>query len=118
PGAAASTESAPLEIEPADLADRLAAGDPVFLVDVREPWEHETAALDDAVLAPTSLAPTSFAAIEPPPGALVVCYCHHGIRSLAAARYLRQRGIARAAVSLRGGIDRWSEEIDPTVPRY
>jgi rhodanese-related sulfurtransferase len=116
--ASRAADAAALEIEPDDLAARLAAGDPIFLVDVREPWEHETAALDDAVLAPMSAAPASLEALRPPEGALVVCYCHHGVRSLAAANHLRRRGVAPGAVSLKGGIDRWSDEIDPTIPRY
>jgi adenylyltransferase/sulfurtransferase len=55
--------------------------------------------------------------LEPPPGALVVTYCHHGVRSLNAAAILLRAGHARVA-SLAGGIDRWSIEIDPSVPRY
>jgi adenylyltransferase/sulfurtransferase len=48
---------------------------------------------------------------------LVVVYCHHGIRSLVAAARLHQLGMA-GAVSLEGGIDTWSREVDPSVPRY
>ncbi len=47
----------------------------------------------------------------------VVCYCHHGMRSLDAAVWLRQQGVERAK-SMAGGIERWSVEIDPNVPRY
>ena len=47
----------------------------------------------------------------------LVVYCHHGIRSLHAALALRSRGYTQAR-SLRGGIDRWSAEIDPAMPRY
>ena len=50
-------------------------------------------------------------------GAVIVCYCHHGVRSLTAATILRQAGFERA-VSLAGGIDLWSRRIDPAVPRY
>ena len=55
--------------------------------------------------------------LQPPPGALVVAYCHHGIRSLSAAALLEQAGI-QPVVSLHGGIDAWSLRIDPQVPRY
>ena len=54
--------------------------------------------------------------IEAPAGTLVVAYCHHGMRSLSAAVLLQQAGIP--AVALRGGIDAWSLEVDPRVPRY
>jgi rhodanese-related sulfurtransferase len=55
--------------------------------------------------------------IEVEPDAEIVCYCHHGVRSLTAASILRQAGFGRA-VSLAGGIDLWSRRIDPSVPRY
>jgi adenylyltransferase/sulfurtransferase len=115
--------SAALEIAPEDLAARLAAGEPTLLVDVREPWEHEHCALDDSTLAPVSGPDPDAGAISlldlaPPEGALVVCYCHHGVRSLAAVRLLRERKVAPGAVSLRGGIDLWSRRVDPSVPRY
>jgi rhodanese-related sulfurtransferase len=47
----------------------------------------------------------------------VICYCHHGMRSLDVAAWLRGQGVEKAK-SLNGGIERWSAEIDPTVPRY
>ena len=47
----------------------------------------------------------------------VICYCHHGMRSMDVAVWLRGQGVAHAK-SLAGGIDRWSTEIDPSVPRY
>jgi rhodanese-related sulfurtransferase len=55
--------------------------------------------------------------VPPPAGAQVVVYCHHGIRSLSGAAILGQAGIPDAA-SLAGGIDAWSVEVDPSVPRY
>lgn len=47
----------------------------------------------------------------------IVVYCHHGVRSLNTAAWLRRQGVERVR-SLRGGIERWSVEIDPQVPRY
>jgi rhodanese-related sulfurtransferase len=55
--------------------------------------------------------------VQPPEGALVVVYCHHGVRSLRGAAVLAQAGHENVA-SLAGGIDDWSLTIDPTVPRY
>ena len=67
-------------------------------------------------LIPLAELPARAAEVEPPDGALVVAYCHHGIRSLNAAALLAQAGIE--AVSLAGGIDLWSLQVDAKVPRY
>jgi rhodanese-related sulfurtransferase len=50
-------------------------------------------------------------------GRPVVVYCHHGVRSLQVVNWLREQGV-EACQSMAGGIDRWSLEIDPSVPRY
>ena len=63
---------------------------------------------------PAGLAPTGRL---PPTGALLVVYCHHGIRSMSAAQFLERAGFTNV-VSLAGGIDAWSVEVDPKVPRY
>ena len=75
------------------------------------------AALPGSVLVPLDELTERADEIEPPPGALVVAYCHHGVRSLSAAALLDRLGLPGVA-SLRGGIDAWSREIDPSVPRY
>lgn len=100
-----------------ELARKLQAGEPVFLLDVRQPEEHAIAALPDSVLIPLHLLPSRFAELQPPPDALLVVYCHHGIRSLRGAGFLAQQGFERVA-SLAGGIDAWAREIDPQVPCY
>jgi adenylyltransferase/sulfurtransferase len=105
------------EITPQQLADRLTRGEPTFLVDVRQPWEHVTAALPDSYNIQLDQLLDRAAEVTPPPGALVVVYCHHGVRSLTGAMLLRHIGHADA-VSLAGGIEAWSQEIDPRVPRY
>lgn len=105
------------EIAPHALQARLAAGEPTLLVDVREPWEHQTAALPGAVLVPLGQLAARAREIDPPPGTLVVTYCHHGVRSLSGAAVLAAAGVEPVA-SLRGGIDAWSTTVDPTVPRY
>src|SRR5207302_914246 len=83
-------------------ADRLAAREAVYLLDVRQPWEHETAALPGSVLVPLSELGVRGLELRPPDGALVVAYCHHGIRSLSAAALLERLGIG-PVVSLAGG---------------
>jgi rhodanese-related sulfurtransferase len=107
----------PRQMHPETLAKKLAAGEPVYLLDVREPWEHATAQLPDSTLIPLGELPERVAEVDPPPGATVVVYCHHGIRSVSGAAILEMNGI-REAFSLSGGIEAWSELIDPTVPRY
>ncbi len=104
------------QIDARALADLIAGGAAVYLIDVREPWEHELAALPGSVLVPLGELGERAGELAPPPGATVVAYCHHGVRSLSAAAILAERGID--AASLAGGIDRWSREIDPRVPRY
>jgi rhodanese-related sulfurtransferase len=95
----------------------LAAGEPVYLLDVREPQEHEYARLPDSVLIPLGELSHRVADVDPPPGSTVVVYCHHGIRSLSGAAILEANGV-REAYSLTGGIEAWSTLIDPSVPRY
>jgi rhodanese-related sulfurtransferase len=107
----------PRHIHPETLAKKLAAGEPVFLLDVREPWEHETARLPDSTLVPLGELPNRAGELEVPPGSTVVVYCHHGIRSITGAAILEMNGV-REAFSLSGGIEAWSQLIDPTIPRY
>jgi len=99
------------------LADRLREGQPTYLVDVRQQWEHDIAALPGGVLLPLDQLPARFGEVEPPDGALIVVYCHHGLRSQSGALLLQQAGFADVA-SLAGGIDAWARLINPKVPRY
>jgi len=105
------------EIDVRRLAAKLKAGEPVYLLDVREPWEHETASLPGDVLVPLDRLAARAADIRPPEGSALVVYCHHGVRSLMAARLLEQFGF-RDVLSLAGGIDAWSLVVDPAMPRY
>ncbi len=105
------------QISVQDLERKLKAGEPVYLLDVRQPWEHETVALPNSVLVPLNELSARVDEITPPEGALVVTYCHLGVRSLSAAALLEQRGL-REVASLRGGIEAWALEIDPSLPRY
>jgi adenylyltransferase/sulfurtransferase len=107
----------PPEITPRELAARFRTGAPTYLVDVRQPWEHALVALPGSVLVPLDVLPSRLADLVPPPDALVVAYCHHGVRSLNAAMFLATRGWADV-VSLVGGIDAWAQDVDPSLPRY
>ncbi|HYY53568.1 MAG TPA: rhodanese-like domain-containing protein [Myxococcales bacterium] len=104
-----------LEIAPQQLAEKLQSGEPVFLLDVRHEWEHQLARLPDQALIPLHELPARLEELES--NVPIVCYCHHGVRSLSAAAILRQAGF-EGAVSLAGGIDLWSRLIDPSIPRY
>ena len=90
--------------------------DKPLLLDVREPWEHQTASLPDSLLMPMGEV-TSRAHTELDPDAPIVVMCHHGARSLSVTMWLREQGFTHVQ-SLAGGIDAWSRTIDPEVPRY
>jgi rhodanese-related sulfurtransferase len=107
----------PRQISPKELAKQIANGQPIFLVDVRQPWEHDLAALPDSVLIPLQELPQRLGEIQAPHRTAVVAYCHHGVRSLNAAAFLEQSGFENV-LSLAGGIDAWSQEVDPSLPRY
>ena len=86
------------------------------LIDVREPWEFETARIEGSELMPMGDVPGR-AHQELDPDERLVVLCHHGMRSMNVTVWLRNQGFVQAQ-SLRGGIDAWSSEVDPEVPRY
>ncbi len=102
------------EITPEELKARLEAGERPLVLDVREPWEHAICALPGARLVP--MEELELRVDELPAGAEVVVYCHHGIRSAAVVQWLRAQDIP--AVNLRGGIDAWTHQVEPTLRRY
>jgi rhodanese-related sulfurtransferase len=104
-----------IEISVAELQRRQKAGDKFLLVDVREQWEYDACRIEGAKLIPMRTIPANLQALDGEED--VICYCHHGQRSLDVAAWLRSQGV-ESAQSLAGGIDRWSTEIDPNVPRY
>ncbi len=121
-GAAAPDESAEqrhsatdADYTPTELLSKLKRGESFDLIDVREQWEYDIARLPGAQLIPLGrferAIPTLDRARE------IVIYCHHGMRSAMAVERLRAAGFERAH-NLDGGIDRWSEEVDPSTPRY
>jgi sulfur-carrier protein adenylyltransferase/sulfurtransferase len=104
-----------LEIEPEEARARLASATPPLLLDVREPREWEIARIAGARLVPLSTLSAAMTAIERDRD--IVVYCKSGARSAQAVRRMRDAGIVRAW-SLKGGIRRWSEEVDAAVPKY
>ena len=103
------------EIEPAVLATRLASGESVEILDVREPYEWEIARIEGARLIP--LATLESRLTELAQDREIVVHCKLGGRSAQAVRRLRAAGF-RNVLNLAGGIERWSAEVDPEVPRY
>jgi adenylyltransferase/sulfurtransferase len=106
-----------IEISVRKLAHDLENGHALQLIDVRQPWEHDVAHLPGSVLIPLAELAQRIAEVPADPLIPVVLYCHHGVRSLSAVSYLQRHGYAHVR-SLAGGIDAWSREVDPTVPRY
>ncbi|MGE4239337.1 rhodanese-like domain-containing protein [Ramlibacter sp.] len=104
---------------PAWLASASAGGAAPFVLDVREPSELRTASVTpdgfELVAIPMNEIPGRLAQLDPERP--VACLCHHGGRSQRVAMFLAQQGFARVA-NIAGGIDAWSLERDPSVPRY
>ncbi|MFF2773252.1 ThiF family adenylyltransferase, partial [Streptomyces bacillaris] len=118
-GLPATAEAAPTEtsVSPAELAARLAAGQPHILLDVREPWEADIAERPGSLLVPLDVV------VRDAPGVAerlgddpLVIVCHHGIRAETARALLAAAGAP--GVVLAGGLDAWSREVDPSLPRY
>ncbi len=102
------------EIDPAEVKLKLTAGD-IALIDVREGWERQTAAIQPSRHIPMGDIPASLPQLDPDDH--IVVYCHHGVRSMNVTAWLRQQGFEKVQ-SMRGGIDRWSKTVDPKVPTY
>ena len=103
------------EVAPLELRAQLERGDRVRLVDVREPLEHRVASVDGAELVPLGELADAVGGFGLEDD--IVVMSHHGIRSRMACEYLVNNGFTRVR-NLAGGIDRWSREADPSVPRY
>ncbi len=103
-----------LEILPAEVKKKLDAGEKLLLVDVREGWEFAQGHIAGSLHIPMGTIPANLQKLDGDED--VICYCHHGMRSMDVANWLHGQGVK--AKSMSGGIDRWSVEIDPKVPRY
>jgi len=108
----------PLEITPQEVHERLHAGVKLTLIDVREPGEFQLSRIGSAELVPMRSVPAELSRLNAQSGETpLIVFCHHGVRSLNVVHWLREHGV-EACQSMAGGIDRWSREIDPSVPRY
>lgn len=111
------------EIDVHELARKLASSENFLLLDVREAWEVDRAAIADnrlQVVALSRLAQQGIAALPPAgrdPQTAIYVLCHHGVRSATVTSWLISQGYPRV-FSVRGGIDEYARLIDPTVRRY
>jgi rhodanese-related sulfurtransferase len=104
------------EISCEEVKTKLENKEAFTLLDVREPWEFETAHMGGTKLIPMGDIPAR-AHQELDPEDHIVVVCHHGVRSMSVTAWLRQQGFEKAQ-SMRGGIDAWSRQVDATVPLY
>jgi rhodanese-related sulfurtransferase len=102
-------------VSPHGLAKQLQEPQPPQLLDCRELAEWQFCRIEGAVHIPMHEIPSRLNELDP--GRDIVVYCHHGFRSLSVAKALVQAGFPRVS-NLSGGIDAWSHQIDPQVPRY
>ena len=103
------------QISATELQQYLSVQDNILLLDVREDDEVAICALPNHVHIPMNLIPLRHN--ELPDEHLIVVYCHHGIRSLQVAMYLAHVGFENV-INLKGGIEAWAAQIDPTIARY
>lgn len=105
------------ELDVKQCLELLSSDSPPLLIDCRELNEYAFCRIEGSTLVPlsnfTGTAEAEFAKASTP----AIIYCHHGVRSLNAVYYLRDKGFTHT-YSMIGGIDAWSLEIDPLVPRY
>jgi rhodanese-related sulfurtransferase len=112
---AADAAERAMQIEPRELASKIAAGESVNLLDIRTREEFETVKIDGANFFSQELMQEILS--KWPEKDLLAIYDHAGERALDAAAYFQGHGFENVKV-LRGGIDAWSAEVDPTLPRY
>jgi rhodanese-related sulfurtransferase len=103
------------KIGPVTLKTRLDRGESVLVLDVREPFEVALAPFPGAIHIPMGDIPSRLTELDPDRETVVVC--HRGVRSAQVAMYLAQNGFEHV-LNLTGGIDAWSEDADPSTPRY
>jgi rhodanese-related sulfurtransferase len=102
-------------ITPIEFAERVARGEEIRLIDVREESEFALAHIEGAELLPLSKMGQWEGALNADEE--IVVMCHHGFRSASVCAFLARKGFTKM-VNLAGGIERWSWEVDRSVPRY
>jgi adenylyltransferase/sulfurtransferase len=115
PVAAAPVEENSYEITPEELKVRLDRGDRLTIVDVREPHEYNICRLPDSILIPLGQVGSRMHELNASDE--IIVHCKMGGRSAKAVKQLREAGFKKIK-NLTGGIDRWAQKVDPSVPRY
>jgi rhodanese-related sulfurtransferase len=105
-----------LEMTATELKERLDRGDDVQVIDVREQNEYDTARLPDSKLIPLGQVVSRMSEIDP--NRETVVHCKGGVRSAKAIETLQRAGFEGKLINLKGGITAWSNEVDPSVPKY
>lgn len=106
-----------LEVSCQQTKELLDGEDPPILIDCREQHEYDFCRIEGAILVPLSDFSGRAEMLFKDTDQVAIIYCHHGVRSLHATEYLHQQGFIKT-LSMQGGIDVWSEQIDNTVERY
>lgn len=109
------SHAAVTEIQPALLAERIAHGEPLEIIDVREPYEWQIGHIPGARLVPLDRIDAEIPRLDK--NRETILYCKVGERSMYAAQQLADAGVAEVR-NLAGGILRWIDEVDPSMPRY
>ena len=104
-----------MNIEPREVKKKLDRGDTFTFIDVREPHEYQIASIPGAQLIPLATLPAKLEELDPQQE--IVVHCKSGGRSQKAVDLLRERGFTRA-LNMTGGILAWSDQVDPTLPKY
>ena len=108
-------EELPLDITVQEAHARLTSETPPLLLDVREDFERDLCQIDGHLAMPMQTVPEKLDVL--PTGQPILVHCHHGGRSRRVTEFLRSKGYDQAQ-NVAGGIEAWSVEIDPSVPRY
>ncbi len=107
----------PLETSPQEVKNRLDRKDDFVLLDCREQGEYDLVHIENSRLLPMSELETRVGELGDLKEKEIVVYCHHGRRSMMVTTWMLAHGFSHVK-SMAGGIDRWSEEIDPSLQRY
>ncbi len=104
-----------LEIDVQELQEKINNQEDFILLDVRRDDEHAFAQIEGSVHIPLHSLEDQVSQLDQTKE--IIVYCHHGMRSLKGAEILLKKGFPKV-INLTGGIHRWSEQIDPSVPTY
>ncbi len=109
--------SLPIDIDVLSVQQLRQSGEDFLLLDCRKPEEYATASIAGSTLIPMQEIQQRVGEISDDLNRRIVVHCHHGGRSLRVTQCLREQGFANVQ-NMAGGIDAWSLEVDPSVPRY